>query len=66
MKCVVIIGGVVVGMSVVLQFCWMKEKEEVEIFVFEKGGDIFYSVCGMFYYLLGVVKEKDDLVIWMK
>ncbi len=62
MKRVVIIGGVAAGMSAASQLRRMKEKEEVEILVFEKGGDISYSACGIPYYLSGVVKEKDDLV----
>lgn len=62
MKRVVIIGGVAAGMSAASQLRRMKEKEEVEILVFEKGGDISYSACGMPYYLSGVVKEKDDLI----
>ncbi|MER2141171.1 MAG: FAD-dependent oxidoreductase, partial [Priestia megaterium] len=62
MKRVVIIGGVAAGMSSASQLRRMKEKEEVEILVFEKGGDISYSACGMPYSLSGVVKEKDDLV----
>lgn len=58
-----IVGGVVVGMSVV---SWVKCFDlDVEVVVFECGDFISYGVCGLFYVLGGVVGEWDDLIVCM-
>ena len=57
----VIVGGVAGGMSVATRLRRLDEGHE--IVVFERSSYVSYANCGLPYYLGGVIKDHDDLVI---
>ena len=60
-KKLVIVGGVAGGASAAAKA--RRCSEDVEIIMYEKGPDISYANCGLPYYLSGVIKKRDDLLI---
>jgi NADPH-dependent 2,4-dienoyl-CoA reductase/sulfur reductase-like enzyme/rhodanese-related sulfurtransferase len=60
-KKLVIVGGVAGGASAAAKA--RRCSEEAEIIMYEKGPDISYANCGLPYYLSGVIKQRDDLLI---
>lgn len=60
-KKIVIVGGVAAGASAAAKA--RRCSEEAEIIVFEKGPAISYANCGLPYYLSGVIKDRDELLI---
>ncbi|MCX9010023.1 MAG: FAD-dependent oxidoreductase [Candidatus Methanoperedens sp.] len=59
---IVIIGGVAAGMSAASKA--RRLRPDIEIFVFEKSGYVSYGSCGLPYYISGMVKSPDDLVVY--
>jgi len=57
----VIVGGVAGGASAAAKA--RRCSEEVEIIMYEKDPDISYANCGLPYYLSGVIKKREDLLI---
>jgi len=57
----VIVGGVAGGASAAAKA--RRCSEDVEIIMYEKGPDISYANCGLPYYLSGVIKKREDLLI---
>ncbi|MDY7035109.1 MAG: FAD-dependent oxidoreductase [Thermodesulfobacteriota bacterium] len=57
----IIVGGVAGGASAAAKA--RRCSEEVEIIMYEKGPDISYANCGLPYYLSGIIKQRDDLLI---
>lgn len=60
MEKVIIIGGVAAGMSAASQL--RRLNKDVEILVFEKGGDVSYGACGLPYYISGVTESDEELI----
>lgn len=58
---IVIVGGVAAGASAAAKARRCSEK--AEIIVYEKGSAISYANCGLPYYLSGVIKHRDELLI---
>jgi NADPH-dependent 2,4-dienoyl-CoA reductase/sulfur reductase-like enzyme len=58
----VIIGGVAAGMSAASRA--RKRNPLLEIVVLEKGGDVSYGACGLPYYVSGLVKKPEELVVY--
>ncbi len=58
---IVIVGGVAAGASAAAKA--RRCSEEAEITVFEKGPAVSYANCGLPYYLSGVIRHRDDLLI---
>ncbi len=58
---VVVIGGVAGGMSAATRL--RRLSEETEIIVIEKSGFVSYANCGLPYYLGGVIKREEDLLL---
>ena len=57
----VIVGGVAGGASAAAKA--RRCSEDVEIIMYEKDPDISYANCGLPYYLSGVIKKREDLLI---
>ena len=57
----VIVGGVAGGASAAAKA--RRCSEDVEIIMYEKDRDISYANCGLPYYLSGVIKKREDLLI---
>ncbi len=60
-KKLVVVGGVAGGASAAAKA--RRCSEDVEIIMYEKGPDISYANCGLPYYLSGVIKKREDLLI---
>ncbi|MEJ2688776.1 MAG: FAD-dependent oxidoreductase [Deltaproteobacteria bacterium] len=58
---IVIVGGVAAGASAAAKA--RRCSEEAEIIVFEKGPAVSYANCGLPYYLSGVIRHRDELLI---
>lgn len=58
---IVIVGGVAAGASAAAKA--RRCSEEAEIIVFEKGPAVSYANCGLPYYLSGLIKDRDALLI---
>lgn len=58
---VIIIGGVVVGMSVVVKL--KRIKFEYEVVVYEKIEIVFFGVCGLLYFVGGFFNDVDELLV---
>lgn len=58
---IVIVGGVAGGASAAARM--RRLDEEAEIVLFERGGDISYANCGMPYYIGGVIREREELLL---
>ncbi|MEX1177012.1 MAG: FAD-dependent oxidoreductase [Nitriliruptor sp.] len=59
----VVIGGDAAGMTAASQARRGRGPEELEIVVFERGGDTSYSACGIPYWIGEVVDERSTLVV---
>ena len=57
----VIVGGVAAGMSAAAKA--RRCHEEARIVVFEKGPAVSYANCGLPYYLGGVIRRREDLLV---
>ena len=57
----VIIGGVAAGMSAASKLKRLL-KEEAEIVVYEKGGEVSYGACGIPFYISYHIKQGKDLI----
>ncbi|MDP4206322.1 MAG: FAD-dependent oxidoreductase [Bacteroidota bacterium] len=57
----VIVGGVAGGATTAARL--RRDDEDAEIILFEKGPHISYANCGLPYYLGGVIKERDRLLV---
>ena len=57
----VIVGGVAGGMSVATRLRRLDESHK--IIVFERSSHVSYANCGLPYYLGGVIKDHDDLIV---
>ncbi len=58
---IIIIGGVAGGMSAAARLRRLDEKSD--IIVIEKSGYVSFANCGLPYYIGGVIKEKDNLLL---
>lgn len=58
---VIIVGGVAGGATTAARL--RRQSEDVEIIMFERGSEISYANCGIPYYIGGVIKNRDDLVV---
>jgi CoA-disulfide reductase len=58
---VIIVGGVAGGASAAARL--RRLDENAEIILFEKGEYISFANCGLPYYIGGVIKEKDKLLV---
>ncbi len=58
----VVIGGDAAGMSAASQARRLRQAEELEIVVFERGHFTSYSACGIPYWVGGDVDDRDDLI----
>lgn len=58
---VVIVGGVAGGASAAARLRRLDEK--MKIIMMERGAYISYANCGLPYYLSGVIKKEEDLII---
>ena len=56
---VVIIGGVAAGMSAASKLK-RNRKDQVEIMVYEKGGEVSYGACGIPFYISDHIKQGKD------
>ncbi|MCK5129758.1 MAG: FAD-dependent oxidoreductase [Clostridiales bacterium] len=61
-KRVLIIGGVAGGASCAARLRRMDE--EAEIIIFERGEYISFANCGLPYYIGGVIKDREELILW--
>jgi len=60
-KTIVIIGGVAGGATTAARL--RRVDETSEIIIFEKGENISYANCGLPYYIGGVIREREKLLI---
>lgn len=60
-KKVVIVGGVAGGASAAARL--RRLDEEAEIILFERGDYISFANCGLPYYIGGVIKKRDNLLV---
>lgn len=58
----VIIGGDATGMSAASQARRLRDPDELEIVVFERGRHTSYSACGIPYWIAGDVESRDRLI----
>ena len=57
----VIVGGVAGGATTAARL--RRVDEQAEIVMFEKGPHISYANCGLPYYIGGVIKEREKLLV---
>lgn len=60
-KKVIIVGGVAGGASTAARL--RRLEEDTEIIIFERDEYISYANCGLPYFLSGVIKERDSLLV---
>ena len=60
-KRVLIVGGVAGGAACAARLRRLDEK--AEIFVFEQGPDVSFANCGLPYYLGGVIRQRQQLLV---
>jgi len=58
---VVVVGGVAGGASAAARL--RRLDENAEIIIFERGEHTSFANCGLPYYIGGVIKNKENLVI---
>ncbi len=58
----VVIGGVAAGMSAASRA--RKLRPDMEIVVLEKGRDVSYGMCGLPYFIAGLVAQSEELVVY--
>lgn len=56
-----ILGGVAAGTKIAAKF--KREQPDAEVLILTKGVDISYAGCGLPYYVGGVIKSRDELVV---
>ena len=59
----VVVGGDAAGMSAASQARRLRGPQDLSIVAFEQGNYFSYSACGIPYYVGGVVKEFDRLIV---
>jgi NADPH-dependent 2,4-dienoyl-CoA reductase/sulfur reductase-like enzyme len=59
---VVIIGGVAAGMGAATQI--RRKNPDIEIFVFEQSEFVSYGLCGMPFFISGIIKNYEDLIVY--
>ncbi|RDI47798.1 CoA-disulfide reductase [Falsibacillus pallidus] len=59
-KHIVIVGGVAGGATVAAQL--RRLNKDIRISIFEKGGQIAYSNCGIPYYIGGIVPDRNSIL----
>ncbi|MBW2201621.1 MAG: FAD-dependent oxidoreductase, partial [Deltaproteobacteria bacterium] len=57
----IIVGGVAGGATAAARARRLDER--AEIIIFERGEHISFANCGLPYYIGGVIKERDDLLV---
>ncbi|MEX1080008.1 MAG: FAD-dependent oxidoreductase [Homoserinimonas sp.] len=60
-KRIIIVGGVAGGMSAATRL--RRLDEQADIVVLERGDHVSFANCGLPYYLGGVIKERDSLLL---
>ncbi len=60
-KRVIIVGGVAGGMSCATRL--KRLNDNLEVIVFEKGGDVSYANCGMPYHIGGIIPDRSSLLV---
>ncbi|MGQ9576301.1 MAG: FAD-dependent oxidoreductase [Thermoguttaceae bacterium] len=60
-KRVLIVGGVAGGAACATRL--RRLDEQAEIFVFERGPDVSFANCGLPYYLGGVIRDRQQLLV---
>ena len=60
-KKIVVIGGVAGGASAAARL--RRIDEDAEIVMLERGPDVSFSNCGLPYYLSGIIKTKEELLL---
>lgn len=60
-KRIIIVGGVAGGMSCATRL--KRLNDNLEVIVFEKGGDVSYANCGMPYHIGGIIPERSSLLV---
>lgn len=58
---VIILGGVAAGTKVAAKL--KRELPDAQVHIYTKGEDISYAGCGLPYYLSGVIKKPEDLIV---
>ncbi len=58
---ILIVGGVAGGASCAARL--RRLDEQAEIYLFERGTDISFANCGLPYYLGGVIKQRQHLLV---
>lgn len=58
---VIIVGGVAGGASLAARL--RRLDEQAEIIMFERGGYISFANCGLPYYIGGIIKDRDKLLL---
>lgn len=58
---ILIIGGVAAGTKIAAKL--MRERRDCEVLILTKGKDISYAGCGLPYYVGGVLKTREELVV---
>ena len=58
----VVIGGVAAGMSAASRA--RRLRPDMEITVFEKSGFVSYGSCGLPYFISGIIKAPENLVVY--
>ena len=58
---VVIVGGVVVGMSTATRL--RRLDADVKIIVLERSGHVSFANCGLPYFVGGLIEEEEDLTL---
>jgi NADPH-dependent 2,4-dienoyl-CoA reductase/sulfur reductase-like enzyme/peroxiredoxin family protein/TusA-related sulfurtransferase/rhodanese-related sulfurtransferase len=60
-KRVVIVGGVAGGMSCAARL--KRLDDQLEVTVYEKGGDVSFANCGMPYYVGGIIQDRGMMLV---
>lgn len=63
MKKYIIVGGVAGGATAAARL--RRLDEQAEIILVERGGEISFANCGLPYYVGGVIKERDELLLML-
>lgn len=58
---ILIVGGVAAGTKIAAKL--KRENRDAEVLILTKGADISYAGCGLPYYVGGVIKTRDALVV---
>ncbi|MFY1633831.1 FAD-dependent oxidoreductase [Solwaraspora sp. WMMB335] len=59
----VVIGGDAAGMSAASQARQLRDADDLEIVAFERGRFTSYSACGIPYWISGLVKDHQELIV---